>query len=250
MGFYRREPRFSSRDTRRFSPYSAVTLDNWDTLTGRGCDENWINYHPNVPQGPARVVVSGRSGGGKTNSVLSIIDKYVRPDQLWIYARVPGENKYNYLEEKFEGDDRFFLSDDLGDLPDCNEISKDLRTVIIIDDFDLKKDSKEEQHVRNLFKTCRKTNTSVYFIGHDYHRIPPGIRSQANYAFIYMPESRRALRTLHESVAPPGMTFGEFEDLFDNEIAQARDNQNFLFIEYTPQGTRNYRIGLNTPLSV
>jgi hypothetical protein len=224
---------------------SDIVLRNLDSCLD-GHDTMWVGNHPNAPQGPARVIVLGKTGAGKTNSVLSSLD-FIKYDQLWIYARMKDEAKYRTLERKHKGKDWFFLSDDLGDLPDVNDIPRDLQTVIVIDDFGGEK--KDIKAVEDLFRMSRKTNTSVYWIAHDFFNTAPlSLRKQASHFYLFPPHNAFELGKLFTRLAPPGMSKKGWLALFDELISKLENGQNFLYIESTRSGSRDFRVGFNHPI--
>ena len=83
---------------------------------------------------PFRMLIIGRSGSGKTNTLLNLIDKFHPIDEIYLYAKDTDEEKYQYLINKREqagiknlNDPHAFIeySSDMNDvLEDINSYNK------------------------------------------------------------------------------------------------------------------------------
>ena len=74
---------------------------NFDEYT----NENKINHNPNwpyIPDHPYRILIIGGSGSGKTNALLNLINNQPDIDKIYLYAKDPYENKYQFLIKKRE----------------------------------------------------------------------------------------------------------------------------------------------------
>ena len=69
-------------------------------------DENKTIHNKNwsyIPDHPYRILIIARSGSGKTNLLLNLIEKQPDIDKIYLYAKDPYEAKYQYLSNKGEG---------------------------------------------------------------------------------------------------------------------------------------------------
>ena len=74
---------------------------NFDEYT----NENKKEHNPNwlyIPDHPYRILIIGGSGTGKTNALLNLIYNQPDIDKIYLYAKYPYEDKYQYLINKRE----------------------------------------------------------------------------------------------------------------------------------------------------
>ena len=72
---------------------------NFDKYT----NENKIKHNPNWPyisDHPYRILIIGGSGSGKTNALLNLINNQPDIDKIYLYAKDPYEDKYQFLINK------------------------------------------------------------------------------------------------------------------------------------------------------
>ena len=111
---------------------------NFDEYT----NENRIKHNPNwpyIPDHPYRILIIGGSGTGKTNALLNLINNQQDIDKIYLYAKDPYEDKYQYLINKKEsvGINRF------NDHKAFTEYSNDMHDVYkIIDNYNPDKENK------------------------------------------------------------------------------------------------------------
>ena len=72
---------------------------NFDEYTNVNKKEHNLNW-PYIPDHPYRVLIIGGSGTGETNA--TIINNHPDIDKIYLYAKDPYENKYQYLINKRE----------------------------------------------------------------------------------------------------------------------------------------------------
>ena len=68
-------------------------------------NENKRKYNPNypyIPDYPYRILIIGGSGSGKTNALLNLINNQPNIDKIYLYAKDPYEDKYQFLINKRE----------------------------------------------------------------------------------------------------------------------------------------------------
>ena len=76
-----------------------INFDNYVNENKTQHNKNW----PYIPDHPYRILMTGGSGYGKTNLLLSLIENQPDIDKTYLYAKDPYESKYQYLINKTEG---------------------------------------------------------------------------------------------------------------------------------------------------
>ena len=76
-----------------------INFDDWVNENKTEHNKNW----PYIPDHPCRILLTGGSGSGKTNVLLSLIENQPDIDKIYLYAEDPYEAKYQYLINKREG---------------------------------------------------------------------------------------------------------------------------------------------------
>ena len=74
---------------------------NFDIYT----NENKRKHNPNwpyIPDHPYRILIIGDSGSGKTKALLNLINNQPDIDKIYVYAKDPHEDKYQFLIKKRE----------------------------------------------------------------------------------------------------------------------------------------------------
>ena len=74
---------------------------NFDEVTGENTWERNPNW-PKILDHPYRILTVGKSGSGKTNAVLNLINHQPEIDKIFLYVKDPYKLKYQYLISKVE----------------------------------------------------------------------------------------------------------------------------------------------------
>ena len=74
---------------------------NFDDYANQKKTENNLKW-PYIPDQPYRILIIGRSGSGKTNALLNLINDEPDIDKMYLYAKDPYEVKYQFLINKRE----------------------------------------------------------------------------------------------------------------------------------------------------
>ena len=66
-------------------------------------NENKLKHNPDwpyIPDHPYRILIIGGSGLGKTNTLLNLINNQPDIDKIYLHAKDPYEDKYQFLIKK------------------------------------------------------------------------------------------------------------------------------------------------------
>ena len=74
---------------------------NFDEHTNENKKEDNLNW-PYIPDHPYRILIIGGSGTGKLNALLNLVNNQQDIDKIYLYAKDPYKDKYQYLINKRE----------------------------------------------------------------------------------------------------------------------------------------------------
>ena len=111
---------------------------NFDDYT----NENKLKHNPDwpyIPDHPYGILIIRGSGSGKTNTLLNLINNQLDIDKIYLYAKDPFEDKYQFLMKKRESIGLKHFNDPKTFI----EYSNDIQDVYkIINDYNLDKENK------------------------------------------------------------------------------------------------------------
>ena len=176
-------------------------------------NENKINHSPNwpyIPDHPYRILIIGVSGSGKTNTLLNLINNQPDIDKIYLHAKDPYGDKYQFLIKKREStglrhfnDPKAFIeySNDMQDVyKNINHYNpdKENQIVIVFDDMiaDMINNKILNSIVTELFIRGRKINISLVFITQSYFKVPKDVRLNTTHFFIMRIPNKRELQQI------------------------------------------------------
>ena len=179
---------------------------NFDEYKNENKKEHNLNW-PYIPDHPYRILIVGGSGTGKTNTLLNLINNEQDIDKIYLYAKDPYEDKYQYLVNKRESaglkqfnDLKAFIeySNDMHDVYkdiDNYNLNKENKILIVFDDMiaDMINNKKLNSIVTELFIRGRKLNISLIFITQSYFKVPKDVRNNSTHFFIMKIPNKREL---------------------------------------------------------
>ena len=74
---------------------------NFDNYTNEN-NTQYNSMRPYIPDHPYRILIIGGSGSEKINELLNLINNQPDIDKIYLYAKDPYEDKYQYLINKRE----------------------------------------------------------------------------------------------------------------------------------------------------
>ena len=179
---------------------------NFDEHTSKSKKEYKPNW-PYIPDHPYRILIIRGSGSGETNALLNLLNNQPDTDKIYLYAKDPYEDKYQYLINKIEcvdinhlNDPKVFIkySNDMHDVYqniDNYNPDKENKILIVFDDMisDMINNKKLNSIVTELFIRCRKLNISLVFISQSYFKVPKDVRNNSTHFFIMKIPNKRGL---------------------------------------------------------
>lgn len=204
-------------------------------------DNDTVQNHPLAPQhsgglGSFRCLVSGKSGSGKTNLVISLIlSGHITWDHIYLYVKSPEQPKYqlllkfiNSLEKAFERQtgravNLCTIASSIEDMVTVDELP-DRTNLVIFDDL---LTVKHQELIEDYFVRGRHKRADVFYLTQSYHQTPIIIRKNCDYFAVFKPSSNREFNILK---ADFDMTDNKEE--FKKMFTQATTGSNsFLFVD-------------------
>ena len=153
-----------------------INLDNIINKNNKNHNKKW----PYIPDHPYRILITGGSGSGKTNTLLNLINEQKDIDKIYLYTKDLSESKHEYLTKNRENAgiklvnySNAFIEysntmDDVYENIDNYNSSRKRKILIIFDDMiaDIMTNKKFQSIIKELFIRCRKLNVSLVFITH------------------------------------------------------------------------------------
>ena len=184
-------------------------MTNFDGYTNENKTEHNSKW-PYIPDYPYRILIIGGSGSGKANALLNL--KYNQPDidKIYLYAKDPYEEKYQFLINergstglKHFNDPKAFIeySNDMQDVyKNINYYNpnKENKILIVFDDMiaDMINNKKLNSIVTELFIRGRKLNISIAFITQSYFKVSSNVRLNSTHFFIMKILNKRELQQI------------------------------------------------------
>ena len=195
-------------------------------------NENKKKYNPNwpyIPHHPCRILIIGRSGSGKTNTLLNLINNQPDIDKIYFYGKDPYEYKYQFLIKKRESiglkhfkDSKAFIeySNDKHDVYkniDDYNTDKENKILIVFDDMiaDMINNKKLNSIVTELFIRGRKLNISLVFITQSYFKVSKDVRLNTTHFFVMKILNKRELQQIAISHSSD-INFKDFIKIYKN----------------------------------
>jgi len=141
---------------------------------------------------PFRMLITGSSGSGKTQTLLSLLHNMPKTfEKIIITTKNKDEPLYNWLEDKFEKDPNFEMREiDKDGLPDLDKFDKEQNNLLVMDDL---VGEKNQKPMEQFFLRARKKGCSLVYITQSYYAVPRMIRSNLTYLIIKQVSSMKNL---------------------------------------------------------
>lgn len=170
-----------------------------------------------------RCIINGKSGSGKTNLLLNILNKIFqnydrvnvticsRTINQFLYQEFIKESKENFKNIVIEETkDLLYFNENYFEIMETNNSKK----IIILDDI-----SENYEILNHLFSSTRPRNISVFYLSQRYTQLDIRCRQQINYLITFK-QSEKDLKFIYKENLSNILEFNELCDLF-------KINQNF-----------------------
>jgi len=195
-----------------------------------------------LPKFPFSMMLSGRSGSGKTNLLISLLTRkeFLKDYFHFIVVFSPTAGKYDdsyktleLPEENFRND---FSEKDLNELIEARKklidnkgiewVVKNSRVLVILDDVIANRTFLNSPEALKMFALLRHYQVAVMVLMQSYNKLPRALRINAN-ATVVFPSSQSEVEVLLDEITPAGIKKREFE----NVITHCTDGRyDFLYI--------------------
>jgi hypothetical protein len=183
-----------------------------------------------LPKFPFSMMISGRSGSGKTNVLLNILTKDNMYNKYFHYIVVysPTAGKYDDMykilklpEENFKND---FSAEDLANLIESRKqlidkkgiewVVKNSRVLIILDDVIANRDFLNSPEALKMFALLRHYQVAIIVLMQSYNKLPRALRINSN-ATIVFPSTQSEVEVLLDEITPSGLTKKQFTKVIE-----------------------------------
>lgn len=212
--------------------------------------------HSLLPQhderGAFRWLIVGPSGSGKTNLIVSaIIQQQIQFDHLYLYARDPSQDKYQFLlswigemEERFRQEHGQSISmvtieTNPEKIVPIDQLNSSIINLVIFDDMILEKN---QARIIEYFIRGRHRSANCCYLTQSYFYTPKELRLNCDYFSIFgLPSQNEVVQLMKEHSM--GMDNKCFKQMY---FTATRDKNDFLHIDRkTSAGDMTFRKNLD-----
>lgn len=190
------------------------------------------NPNPMALQHPARVLICGASGSGKTNVLMNLLlnpNVKIPVERIYLLAKhvdSEGDPLYKLLqehaaeieEELFDttGENHKVLiaSNDIHQMPQFIDLDPRLQSILVIDDF-LAESAKDMQPLDALIIAARKANCTVIFLAQLLTPVHTVVRSNLTYVIAFNTPKKTEIRQYHSDYASAIPNYEDFARMFN-----------------------------------
>lgn len=187
--------------------------NNYTTLAAKYKTKS---YNPNLHKTheieiPARILIVGSSGSGKTNCLLNLLKVAFTNTFSHIYLCVKNADEplYRQLIDKL-GDDLTLFED--GDVPRLQDLPINEEQCIIFDDLIGEKNVTAT--IEEFFKMGRKKGITSIYLSQSYYRTPKFIRDNLTYVIIKKITSNRELKAILNDYPLGDLTIDQLKKMY------------------------------------
>ena len=188
---------------------------------------------------PARFLIVGATGAGKTNIMLNIIKQMHCFERIFVFCKLENEPLYAWLKDSFHGN--VIITSDLGELPDLSDLAeeadKENQGLVIFDDT-ISMSKAIQMRIQDYFIAARKCNLSAAYITQAYYATPKVIRIQCNYVFFLRTNSEKDFKLITREYC-----FDRKPEELQAMYREALAARSFFWISIDEPPSKRYRLG-------
>jgi len=164
-------------------------------------NSNYYNPNKEAPKHPARILICGASGSGKSNLAINLIREMRCFDKVYLFAKKLDEPLYLWLVDTYSaigkkhGVEMIVYSDKIEDIPNPKDFDPSIQNLVIVDDM-ITESAKKLQNVSELFSKGRKDNITTMMLSQSYTMAPKFLRDQCNYIILKSIRSAITFKTI------------------------------------------------------
>jgi len=235
-------------------------VENMDVLA----KEDKINdknnqIHELLPRHPARILMVGGSGQGKSNLALNMLYKPLLVfDRLYVFSSMIDQSKYKFLKRHYDTFDKMVerecdvkrktimrWQDTLDGIENLlNELDPEYKNMIMIDDFACGTSKTEQNAIDILYTKCRHKNCSIMVLTQLYFRPPASrpVRNNVTDVYLFQNWNNAELQLLQKELGSD-LPKGQFRKLYNFILSK---KFNFMTIDnQTDDRRKRYRSGFD-----
>jgi len=235
-------------------------VENMDKLACEDKINNEDNQiHELLPRHPARILMVGGSGQGKSNLALNMLYKPMLVfDRLYVYSSMIDQPKYKFLKNHYQLLDEMVerecdikqktimkWQDNLDGIEKIlDELDPEYKNLIMIDDFACGTSKTEQQAIDILYTKCRHKNCSIMVLTQLYFRSPSSrpVRNNVTDVYLFQNFNNQELQLLQKELGSD-LPKGQFRKLYNFILSK---KFNFMTIDnQTDNKRKRYRSGFD-----
>jgi len=235
-----------------------LKIENIDDLIKKK-DSDTRQSHPLYLKAPSRTLITGASGGGKTNLLANILLKnLIYYDRIYMYSKHLHQDKYkfihNYLQNLEESCKKAGMknckiimkwTDDINELVHNDDLDKKFYNLIIIDDFPILTKA-QKGRIAKLYCSCRHKRGSIITLSQLYFQNERALRNNLSYVFVGDNGNKKELSLLSSELACD-LNIEQFKKMYK---MVHQNKYQFLLIDNECRDRRlKYRKNLDQPIN-
>ena len=202
-----------------------------------------VSKNGTLPKFPFSMIISGKSGSGKTNLLLNLLTKKEFYNNYFHYILIfsptigCGDDMYDVLKLPEENIMNDFNEEHLNNIIEARKalikekgieyVAKNSRMLIIMDDcIASQKGFLQSPSALKMFALLRHYLVSVIILIQSYNKIPRALRINSNATMVF-PSTQSEIEVLIDEITPPNFKKRDFEKVIDYATSE---QYQFLYI--------------------